>query len=216
MKTKKWILILSVIVALEFIIMTGICICDMGIQYRSVEPDVTIREVGPQVVLYTVYRGPYENICKVIDKLHHFALAKGMLPCGPVSTGYLNNPLSVSSGHWLIEIRLPVDVESLKYTGRLGPMTDIKKIPAMKFAVAVKPQGLTNPGAVISGLFSWIYREGYVVAGRMWQSVPVNVNEMGNYIGMKTEFMVPIKSPAMRKESDFVFQCAEFIGISRI
>jgi effector-binding domain-containing protein len=209
MRTKKLIFILSVIVAVEFIVMTGICICDVSKQYRSNEPNVTVREVGPQVVLYTVYRGPYENICKSINKLYNLALAKGMLPCGPISTGYLNNPMSTSPEHWLIEIRLPVDSEALKYAGRLGDMTDVKSLPALKFAVTVKPQGITNPESVISGLFSWISRRGYVTAGRMWQSVLKN--ETGEYIEMKTEFMVPIKSRTAATNSDIVFHCAELI-----
>jgi len=209
MKTKKWILALSVIVAVEFIVMTGICVCDIGVRYRPDKPDITIREVGPQVVLYTVYRGPYENVCKAINKLYNLALAKGMLPCGSISMGYLNNPLSVSPEHWLIEVRLPVDAEALEYAGRLGYMTDVKKLPAMKFAVAVKPQGQINPESVISGLFTWINREGYVTAGRIWQSVVSN--ETGDYDGMKTEFMVPIKSQTTVTNSDFAFYCADLI-----
>jgi effector-binding domain-containing protein len=203
MKTKKWILILSVIVAVEFIVMTGICICDVSICHQPYKPDITVREVGPQVILYTVYRGPYENICNTINKLYNLALAKGMLPCGPVSIGYLNNPLTVSPEHWLIEVRLPVDA------GRLGCMTDVKKLPAMKFAVAVKPQGQTNPEPAISSLFSWINQEDYVIAGRIWQSVLSN--ETGDYIKMKTEFMVPIKHRTTVTDSDFAFLCAELL-----
>ena len=43
MRTKKLIFILSVIVAVEFIVMTGICICDVSKQYTSNEPNVTVR-----------------------------------------------------------------------------------------------------------------------------------------------------------------------------
>ncbi len=209
MRTKKLILVLSVIVAAEFVVMAGICIRDVNIQHKPDKPDVIVREVGPQAVLYTVYRGPYENICKAINKLYNLALVKGMLPCGPISTGYLNNPLSVSPEHWLIEIRLPVDAEALEYAGKLGGMTDVKSLPAMKFAVAVKPQGQTNPEPVISGLFSWINQKGYVTVGRMWQSVLIN--ETGDYVKMKTEFMVPVKSRTAATDSNVVFHCAELI-----
>ena len=187
MRSKRTILALSVIVAVEFAIMIGICISDWKAGYKM---DVAVRHVGPQTVLYTIYRGHYKDIGKAIDRLYELALEKGMHPFGPILTAYLNNAASVSSEHWLIEIRIPVDASALEFTGTLGDMTDVKNIPAMKVAVAVKPKGQTNPEPVIHSLYSWINQRGYVAVDRMWQSIISN--ETGDYTKMKTEFMIPI------------------------
>lgn len=187
MRGKRMILVLSVIVASEFAVMIGISIYDLKSEYKL---DLTVREVGPQTVLYTIYRGHYENIGAAIDQLYELAMANGIHPCGPILTGYLNNAKYVSSEHWLIEIRIPVDASALELAGKLGNMTDVKNIPAMKVAVAIKPKGQTNPEPVIHSLYSWINQQGYVAVDRMWQSIISN--ETGDYTKMKTEFMIPI------------------------
>ena len=106
--------------------------------------------------------------------------------------GYLNNPLGVSSNHWLIEVRLPVEARAQALTGTLGEMTDVKSLPAMNVAVASEPLGQVDPEPVIHHLYSWINKRGYIVAGRLWQSVVCNGT--GEYPQMSTRFMIPVYS----------------------
>lgn len=189
MRKKRVLFILSAIVAIEIICIVGICARDDKV--KSV-PDVTIRRIGPQAVLYTVFRGHYEEISPTINRLYQLAEAKGLTSVGPVATGYLNNPQFISSEHWLIEIRIPVDIDSLNYAGTLGQMTDIKLLPAMNVATAVKPEGQNDPEPAIRSLYAWINQRGYRIAGGLWQTVLCD--ESKNYAQMRTEFMIPIYS----------------------
>lgn len=189
MRKKRVLFTLSAIVAIEIICIVGICARDDKVQ--SV-PDVTIRRIGPQAVLYTVFRGHYEEISPTINRLYQLAEAKGLTSVGPVATGYLNNPQFISSEHWLIEIRIPVDIDSLNYAGTLGQMTDIKLLPAMNVATAVKPEGQNDPEPAIRSLYAWINQRGYRIAGGLWQTVLCD--ESKNYAQMRTEFMIPIYS----------------------
>ena len=85
----------------------------------------------------------------------------------------------------------------MKLAGTLGRMTDIKLLPAMKVAAAVKPEGQDNPETAIRNLYSWINKHGYRIAGGMWQSVLCD--EAGNYSQMRTEFIIPIESQRATK-----------------
>lgn len=185
---KKVILVLSAIVAIEIACIVGIC--SRKSSARLIE-DVTVREVAPQAVLYTVYRGHYEGVGPYINKLYDLAEEKNLVPIGPYSTGYLNNPLLVSDEHWLIEIRIPVSMDSLELAGTLGEMTDVKLMPAMKVVAAVKPEGQLNPEPIIRGLYALINQRGYRIAGGMWQSVLCN-KDSEDYSKMRTEFMIPV------------------------
>ena len=187
-KKKKVILILSAIVAAEIVCIVGICTRDSKAQLN---PDVAVRWVDSQAVLYTIYRGHYAGIGPAINKLYELACAKNLTPIGPVYTGYLNNPLLVTDDHWLIEIRMPVPIEALELAGTLGEMTDVKLMPAMKVVTAVKPEGQLNPEPVIRCLYTLINQRGYRIAGGMWQSVLCN-EDSEDYSKMRTEFMIPV------------------------
>ena len=192
MRNRKVLVTLTAIVVAEVICIVGICARDDKVRPM---PDVKIRRIGPQAVLYTVFRGHYEEIGPEINRLYNLAEAKGLIPVGPVATGYLNNPQFISPEHWLIEIRIPVDTDSLKYTGTLGQMTDIKLLPAMNVAASVKPKGQNDPGPAIRSLYAWINQRGYRVAGGLWQTVLCD--ESKDYAQMRTEFIIPIISQAV-------------------
>ena len=82
-------------------------------------------------------------------------------------------------------------------SGTLGSMTDIKVIPAMKAAVAIKPEGKDNPTEIISSLFTWINKNNYVVKGRMQQIVK---RGKGEYQKLRTEFIIPIDKNSNENE----------------
>ncbi len=187
-KKKEVILILSAIVFVEIVCIAGICARDSNPQFS---PNVTVRQVESQAVLYTVYRGHYEGVGPAIDELLELAGEKHLTPIGPIYTGYLNNPLLVSGDHWLIEIRMPVPMDALEFAGTLGEMTDVKLMPAMKVVSAVKPEGQLDPGPVIRGLYALISQRGYRIAGGMWQSVLYN-DDSEDYLHIRTEFMIPV------------------------
>lgn len=190
MGKKRIVQILAMVVISEIIIISAICSRD-----SQAEPvlNVVIRDIGPQVVLYSIHRGHYETVSLTVNELYKLADAKGICFTGPVFTSYLNDPRIQSPEHWLIEIRIPVNRDAMKFAGTLGPMTDVKILPAMKIAAAVKPKGQDNPEITICSLYSWIKKRGYRIVGGMWQSVPCG--KPGNYAQMKTEFMIPIESP---------------------
>ena len=150
-----------------------------------------IRKVKEQVVLYTIHRGSYDKVGPVIGRLYGLAGKKGIIPRGSAYHVYLNNPRRVSSEHWLTEIRIPVGKEALKFAGSLGEMTDIKNLPAVDMAVAVKPEGQADPGQIYSNLYRWILQEGYVVVDSAYEMFLTNAMS-GNYEKMKTEIMIPV------------------------
>jgi len=156
---------------------------------------IAIREVEKQVVLYTIYRGNYAKTGPVIGKLFALAGRKGIRPAGPISYVYLNNPRYVSSQHWLTEIRVPVSKEALKLAGTLGEMTDVKEVPAVKLAVAKKPQGQEDPSAIYEQLYTWIYKGGYVHIEDPQEKFLSNASA-GNYAKMRTEIMIPVMKVA--------------------
>lgn len=187
-KKRKVIFLLSAIVFVEIACIAFICTCGGKGQIVS---DVTVRRVESQAVLYTIYRGHYEGVSTAIEELIEVADEKNLIPIGPIYTGYLNNPLLVSGDHWLIEVRIPVAMDALKFAGTLGEMTDVKLIPAMKVVSAVKPEGQLDPGPVIRGLYSLINQRGYRVAGGMWQTILYD-NSSEDYSLTKTEFIIPV------------------------
>jgi DNA gyrase inhibitor GyrI len=201
MKSRKRIIILlSAILLVELTVTAGLCITRNDKPYM---PEVKLRQIGPQTVLYTIHRGPYENIGETINQLHELAVEKNIYPIGPVMSGYLNDPTSESMEHWLIEVRIPVDDSALSLAGTLGDMVDVKSVPAMQVVVATKPQGQSQPGYAIESLYSWINRNGYFAVDRIWQSVIEN--KTGDYKKMKTEFIIPIEKIANRRTS--VIKC---------
>jgi len=155
----------------------------------------SIRRVEKQVVLYTIYRGSYDKVGPAIGKLFALAGNKGVRPLGPMTHVYLNNPKLIASQHWLTEIRVPVGKEALKLSGTLGEMTDVKALPAMQVAVAVKSQGQADPSLIYKELDAWILKQGYYVNDAPMEIFLSNA-ETGNYAQMKTEIMFPIsKTP---------------------
>lgn len=85
-------------------------------------------------------------------------------------------------------------------------MTDVKSLPAMKVAVATKMPGQADPEPVIQCLYSWINKRGYVIVGRLWQSIVCN--KTGDYAQMSTEFIIPIYSQIKGTGSDSVVRYA--------
>ena len=155
-----------------------------------------VRTVNEQIVLYTIYRGPYNQMGQAVGKLFALAGQKGLMPPrGPVTYKYLNNPTLVSSEHWLTEIRIPVAEDALKLVGKLGEMTDVKKVPAMKMVVAVKPEGLAEPGTIYNRLIIWIHRHNYAAIDGFREIFLTNMMS-GDYSIMKSEIMVPVEKLA--------------------
>lgn len=158
--------------------------------------EITIRQVKPQTVLYTIYRGSYEDVGQTIGSLYALAVQKKIWPSGPIHFAYLNNPQRVSSEHWLTEIRIPVREEALKLAGTLGEMTDIKKLPAMTMAVATKPTGQADSESIHVSLDAWIFKQGYIANGGPCEKFLTNART-GDYARMTSEIMVPVtKIPA--------------------
>ncbi len=172
------------------------CILIMNVLAESPppdKPDVTIRKAPKEVVLYTIHRGPYDKVGPAIGNLFALAGQKGIIPRGAPYHVYLNNPQRVSSQHYLTEIRIPVGQEALKLTGSLGPMTDVKSLPATDFAVAVKPEGLADPSPIYNSLYKWILQEGYIVVSSPRELFLTNAMS-ADYTRMKTEIMIPVQS----------------------
>ena len=151
----------------------------------------SVRKVEEQVALYTIYRGSYDKAGVVIGRLFGLAAQKGVTPRGPLTFVYLNNPQHVSSEHWLTEIRIPVGKEALKLAGTLGEMTDVKALPAMEAAVAVKAEGQSDAGPIYESLEGWLFKQRCVAIDGPCETFLTGTT--GNYAQMKTEIAVPIK-----------------------
>lgn len=172
---------------MEIVCLAGLCICKG--QDDSIT-NVFIREIPQQTVLYTIYRGDYFKISDAIKELYALVNSKGIKLCGQVSTCCLNSPVSTDNSHMLIEIQIPVENVAIELAGTLGAMTDIKILPPMKVAVAIKPEGCNDPTSIINGLFSWVNKKGYIVIGRMHQTIMDGGK--GSYHKLRTEFVLPV------------------------
>ena len=187
MKKKMIVFILSAIILTEIICIAGLCMCEAENENSN---GITIRELPQQTVLYTIFRGRDNNISDSVNKLYSLAELKGLSPCGPLSTCCLSDSGTAEDHHKLIEIQIPVESQAIELAGTLGDMTDVKVIPSMKVAVAVKPEGKNDPTEIIEDLFSWINKKGFVVKGRMKQNILNRGN--GAYHTLKSEFLIPI------------------------
>ena len=114
-----------------------------------------------------------------------------MPPRGPVSYAYLNNPKLILPEHWLTEIRIPVDQSALRVAGTLGEMVDVKKLPAMQVAMAVKPEGMADPAEIYSKLIVWMHRNNYAPVDGFFEIFLTNTMS-GDYAKMQSQIMAPI------------------------
>ncbi|MFC1635510.1 GyrI-like domain-containing protein [Planctomycetota bacterium] len=184
-KSKIWLLVLVVLM------LTAPVTVSIWAGQSADKSGITIRQVKAQTVLYTIYRGDYREVGQAIGRLYALAIQKKIWPSGAIHFAYLNNPEHVSSVHWLTEIRIPVKEETLKLSGTLGEMTDIKKLPAMTMAVATKPAGLPDSASVYVRLDAWIFKQGYIADGGPCEKFLTNA-KTGDYAQMKSEIMVPV------------------------
>ncbi|MFC1738175.1 GyrI-like domain-containing protein [Planctomycetota bacterium] len=191
-KAKVW-LVLVVVMCL-----TTVCVVKIFAESPPEKTSISVQKIGEEVVLYTIYRGGYDKIGPVIGNLYASAGKNQISPRGSVYYVYLNNPNQVSSQHWLTEVRIPVSEDALKAAGTLGEMMDIKKLPAMEVAVAMKQEGQANPSGIYDKLYSWILKHGYIAAGQPREQFLTNVMT-GNYAQMKTKIMIPIQKPSLDK-----------------
>jgi len=161
-------------------------------------PEVSVVKVPAQVVLYTIYRGDYAQVGPAIGKLFALAGQKGLMPRGPAAMTYLNNPQLVSKEHWLTEIRIPVGEEALSQAGKLGEMTDVKRLPALEAARVTKAAGVADPAPLYEALDTWVSRNGYLgIDG------PMEICEGGatgqSYAQMQCQILLPVKKAAAEK-----------------
>jgi effector-binding domain-containing protein len=180
MRDRKWLVFGSSAV----VVAIGI----LAASARSQEPAaITLKQTAEQVVLYTVHRGPYEAVGTTIAGMFRH----GIYPTGAIAMVYLNSPEVAESAHLLTEIRFPVAETALAKAGTLGDFTDVKKVPALEWAVIKKHKGVVDQGALRAQLATWIVQNGYrtvdscceVMAGQM---------PAGGYADMETEIMYPV------------------------
>jgi len=180
----RFILLLAMV--LMAIVVVGICA-----EQTTDKSKITIRQLGPQTVLYSIYRGDYSKVGPAIGKLYALAGKSGIYPRGSLSFVYLNNPRYISGEHLLTEIRIPVGEDALKLAGTLGEMTDVKTMPAMEMAVVEKSMGQMDYGAIYNSLYNWIAKQGYVATDNASEVFLTNAMT-GDYAQMKSEIMVPV------------------------
>jgi len=153
---------------------------------------VTLKTIPSQTVIYTLHRGHYDKLGESIGMLYALTQTKGQHPIGPVWSVHLNNSDNIDSKHWLTEIRIPVKEVALNLTGTLGDMTDVKKLPEITVATAVKPKGVDDPTEIYKRLYQWIYANGYQSIDAPMQKV-ISTDKRGNYAQMQVAVMVPIE-----------------------
>ncbi|MFC1765122.1 GyrI-like domain-containing protein [Planctomycetota bacterium] len=163
----------------------------------SSSAQVTVRDLEPQTVLYTIYRGSYQGIGQAYGKLYGLAGAKRLPLTGEGLTVHLNCPQNTTETHLLTEVRLSVPESALSLAGSLGPMTDVKSVPGVKVAVAVKPAGVGSPEGIekiVKTLYAWIYKNDYTVIDAPMQRV-LSGTKTHDYTQMKVEYLIPIAKP---------------------
>jgi effector-binding domain-containing protein len=180
-----------VLLLLLMMLVIAAAVAQAGADPNSKGAEITEREVPAQTVLYTIVRGPYQKTGQAVGRLYALSGEKGIRPIGPPMYTYLNNPKRVSSEHWLTEIRIPVSSDALKLVGTLGEMTDVKQLPAVTVVVAVKPEGVTDPGPVYEKIYMWVRKNGYKTVDSASEVFLTNAAS-GDYAAMKAEIMVPV------------------------
>jgi effector-binding domain-containing protein len=163
-----------------------------AVESTAAAPECSLRKLEAQVVLYTIYRGPYDKVGQAIGDLISLGSDNGLYPMGPVSMSYLNSPHYTTPQHYLTEIRVPVADDALKLAGTLGEMTDVKTIPAMEVAVVTKPSGVADPMPLIVGLTKWMAAQGYVTAEGI-NEVYLSNTDSGDYAQMEVEIRIPVE-----------------------
>jgi effector-binding domain-containing protein len=157
----------------------------------SGQAEITVRTLPAQTVLYTIVRGPYQKTSQAVGGLYALAGQKGLRPMGPPTYTYLNNPNRISGEHWLTEIRTPIGDDALKLAGTLGDMTDVKQMPAVTVAVAIKPEGMADSSAIYGEIYTWAYKNGYRTVDSPSEVFLTNAAG-GDYTQMKSEIMMPV------------------------
>jgi effector-binding domain-containing protein len=174
-------------------------VVEISAQSANEASAITVRKIDKQVVLYTIVRGSYAKAGTEIGVLYARAVTKQIAPQGSAYFVYLNNPQKTSSEHYLTEVRIPVDAEALKQAGSLGDMTDVKEVPAVEVAVAVKPEGMADASAIYRNLEQWILENGYIAEEGPFEKFLTNA-QTGNYEQMKSEIMIPIAKVSSIKQ----------------
>lgn len=182
-------------VVLLLVVMVSAITVELLAEQSNGNSDFSIKKSGAQTVLYTIYRGPYENVGKPIGELYGLAMQKNIRPRGSIAMVYLNNPQNISREHVLVEIRIPVDPNALQQAGTLGPMTDIKTLKATEYAVMKKQLGQTDYAAIYRTLYGRIAKEGYHRTDNVVE-VFTETGMGGDYSQMKSEIMVPVAKTA--------------------
>jgi len=178
-------------VVLVLIVIIGI---ETFAEQSTDKPDITVKDIKSQTVLYTIYRGNYEKIGDTISKLYALAIKNEIWPRGSLSCVYLNNVHYISHEHCLVEIRIPVSEDSLKHAGKLGEMTDVKTVNAMEAAVMIKPAGNTNYdyyAKVFDDIYAWIAKHNYSIADDAYEIFATDSGTT-DYSQVNSEIMVPV------------------------
>lgn len=190
--------IFCIIIISALILITAFCFAEAEKKDTASTPEFSVRKVDEQTVLYSIYRGPYENIGQPIGKLYALAGQNGLFPKGSLSCVYLNNPQLVSKEHYLTEIRIPVDKSALKLAGTLGELTDVKTLPAVEMVTTKKPKGTTDQSPIYERLHNWLYKNGYVSIDNACEVFSSQAMTM-SYEQTETEIMIPVKKTASEK-----------------
>ena len=162
------------------------------------KPEITVKSVPAQTVLYTIHRGSYDQFGPAIGKLFGLAGQKQLQPLGPPTMTYLNNPHRTTPAHYLTEIRIPVPNTVLPQAGTFGPFTDVKTIPAHQVAAAIKPVGMSDPAPVYTALHRWIYQNGYHVVDGSTETC-LTPATAGDYANMKCSIAIPVEKLTVPK-----------------
>ena len=192
MKTTRLFFLAAVV-----IVLIALAVGVISAESTADKPSCTVENTEPQVVLYTIHRGGFDDIGSVVGDLFSLAAQKGISPSEPLTFVYLNNFTYTSSEHWLVEIRVPVGKEALDLAGTLGKFTDVKTLSAMKVAVAIKPEGSADPGPIYERLYTWILKQGFVPDDRPSETFLTNIQTQ-DYAQMKTKIMVPVTKIAQK------------------
>jgi DNA gyrase inhibitor GyrI len=166
-----------------------------GAHETSASTKVTVRTLEPQTVLYTIHRGSYWTLGEAFGRLYGLAMSKDLQPTSETMSVHLNNPQGLAPAHWLTEVRIIVPKSALRHAGTLGSLTDIKTVPEVKVAVAVKPAGVKTPEKIGRDLYAWIYQHGYASIDAPMQRV-IGGSKTHNYTQMEVEMLVPVAKPA--------------------
>ncbi|MEN4007484.1 MAG: GyrI-like domain-containing protein [Methanobacteriaceae archaeon] len=146
--------------------------------------EVEEKRVKNTQVAFIRYRGPYDNIPKLIGEVVEWVMNKGLTMTGMIYGAYFNRPDDVPPEELFYEIGV-----SFEGTANDEGKVQVKLIPEHTVVAAMHKGPYDLVGPVIDGLAKYAIENGYEIIGPVTEIYLNNPEEMEELL---TEVQLPV------------------------